>query len=230
MTCRIGEHRVHDGGSEVARDHDLLEESAEDQVGGAHHVDVAWVATDVELGDQLVGSDDRPGHQVREEREVQEGVDPRGGLEVAAVDVDDVGDRHEGEERDADGQDHLDQRHRQVQTEGARRVGRVDGEEAVVLEVQQRQQREAHRDPHRPSTRALLFLARNRERPQLRDQRDRREEPDERGIPPRVEDVARADHEQFPHERSRVEEPMAEEDHREEDGEVDGGEEHRQEL
>ncbi len=46
-------------------------------------------------------------------------------------------------------------------------------------------------------------------------------------VPPRVEDVARSDHEELPRERSWVQQPVAEEDHGEEDGEVDGGEEHR---
>src|SRR5207344_1633603 len=46
-------------------------------------------------------------------------------------------------------------------------------------------------------------------------------------VPPCVEDVARADHEELPREGPRVQEPVSEEHQAEEDREVDGGEEHR---
>ena len=85
------------------------------------------------IGDVAV-PDDRAGDQLRKEQQVQRGVH-RALLRdrVAAVDVDDVRDRVEGEERDADRQQHArhdDRLHAQRQEQ------RVDvvGEEVRVLE------------------------------------------------------------------------------------------------
>ena len=54
VTRGIAEHRVDDRRRQEARDHHLLEQAAEDQPRGAPDVDVPRVASDVELGDQLV--------------------------------------------------------------------------------------------------------------------------------------------------------------------------------
>ena len=76
MTRRVAEHRIDDLGGQEARDHDLLEQAPHDQPARARHVDPSRVAADVQLRDQLVRSHDRAGHQVREERQVQENVEP----------------------------------------------------------------------------------------------------------------------------------------------------------
>src|SRR3546814_2017663 len=55
--------------------------------------------------------DDRPGDELREERDVEQEIDRRPrGRDGAAMDVDDVGDALEGEEGDADRQDDLQER------------------------------------------------------------------------------------------------------------------------
>src|ERR1043166_4363524 len=64
------------------------------------------------LRQELRGTHDRAGDEVREKADVEQDVDQRGGrLERAVVDVNDIGERVEGEERDRDGQRHLDERH-----------------------------------------------------------------------------------------------------------------------
>ena len=58
----------------------------------------------VDLRHELAAAHDRAGDDVREERQVGREVEERPGLEVAAVDVDDVAEGLEREERDADRQ------------------------------------------------------------------------------------------------------------------------------
>ena len=227
VTRGIAEHRIDDRRRQEARHHHLLEQAAEDQPRGASDVDVPWVASHVELRDQLVRSHDRPGDQVREERQVQVEVDPARRLRVAPLDVHDVCDRHEREERDPDGQDHLEQRRAGVDAQSGEPVRHVDGEEAVVLEVRERGERGHDRDRHHESPPGRLLLLRDREPADLGDRADPRQQPHEVPVPPGVEDVARRDHEELPRQRARVQEPVAQEDQAEEDGEIDRGEEHR---
>ena len=106
-------------------------------------------------------------------------------------------------------------------------VRRVDREEAVVLEERERRERRHDGDRHHQSPAERVLLLRHGEPADLRHQADAREQPHEMPVPPRVEDVARADHEQLPRQGPRVQEPVSEEHQAEEDREVDGGEEHR---
>ena len=134
------EDLVDDPVREGVRDHDLQEQPGGDEGERAAGVDRPWVAGRLELGDQLAGPDDRAGNEVGEEREIGRELRERGRLEVTAVGVDHVADRHEGVERDPDRKHdraHLD---RQVDPEVRREaLGRVD-EEAVVLEVREHAQ------------------------------------------------------------------------------------------
>ena len=57
-----------------------------------------------------------------------------GGLRLAAVDVDHVRDRLEGEEGDPDRENDLDDRHRRPEAEGTEEVVDLGDEEAEVLE------------------------------------------------------------------------------------------------
>ena len=102
--------------------HGLLDQAADDQEkrrAGEHR---ARVARRAQLRQQLVGADDRAGHQVREEGLEDRHVAERGGPGLAAVDVDHVGDRLEGEERDADRQHDLEQRERRAEPDRVERV------------------------------------------------------------------------------------------------------------
>jgi len=180
-----------------------------------------------ELWDELVRSHDRSGDEMGEEGEVQEQVDPARDLEVAAVDVHDVGDRHERVERDPHRQHDLDQGRGDVQPERGGGVRDVDGEEAVVLEVEERSDRrgDAERQGHGSAIRPVLAI--DGDRRDLSDQGHGRKEEDVPPVPPAVEDVARRDHEWLPHPGVVVQPPVAEEDQTEEDREIRRGEEHR---
>ena len=94
----------------------------------------ARVARRAQLRQQLVGAHDRPGHEVREEGLEDRHVAERRGPRLAAVDVHHVGDRLEGEERDADRQDDLKQRQRRAEPDRVERVVDLVDEEAQVLE------------------------------------------------------------------------------------------------
>ncbi len=142
-----GEDLVHDRRGEVVRDHHLLEEARGDQVEGAARVDAPRIPRCVDLRDQLRGPDDRPCHEVREEREVHRELLEGRRLEVAAVRVDDVADRHEGVERDADRKHDRLQAERHVHADRRREVvGRRD-EEVVVLEVAEHREVAGERQP-----------------------------------------------------------------------------------
>ena len=81
---------------------DLLEEPPTDQPGGSNRVDRVGVSTTSQLGHELGDADDRTSDEVREEREVRGELRERHRLQLAPIDVDDVADRHEGEEGDPD--------------------------------------------------------------------------------------------------------------------------------
>ncbi len=84
----VGEDLVDDVRGQVARDHHLLEEPGGDQVEGSARVHPVRRAGRVQLRDELVRANDRPGDEVREEREVDGELLERRRLRVAAVDVD----------------------------------------------------------------------------------------------------------------------------------------------
>ncbi len=106
-----GEDRIDDLGRQVARHHDLLEESATDQPQRLDRRDPARVRGDRDLARHVGGSNDRAGDELGEERQEQCHVEQvhRFG-ELAPRHVDDVADGLEREERDADRQEDLEQR------------------------------------------------------------------------------------------------------------------------
>ena len=135
VLARGGEDLVDDRRGQVVRDHHLLEEPGRDEVEGPARVDAARVAGRVELGDQLGRPHDRAGDEVGEEREVDGELLERRRLEVAAVGVDDVADRHEGVEGDADREHDRLHLERHVEPDERGQVVARGDEEVVVLEV-----------------------------------------------------------------------------------------------
>ncbi len=85
-------------------------------------------------GSNSLAAHDRPGQEMREERDVDREVERLGRFELAAVDVDHVADRHEREEGDGDGQADLEQRDGAAKSHRVGDVVEVDRDEAVVLE------------------------------------------------------------------------------------------------
>ena len=59
----------------------------------------------------------------------------RDGCQPAAIDVDDVGDRVEGEERDRDRQRHVDEADRRIEAELVREGQRLGDEEVEIFEI-----------------------------------------------------------------------------------------------
>ena len=81
------------------------------------------------------GPHDRAGDEVREEGEVRRERPEARRREVAAIDVDDVADRHEREEGDADREEDRARLERHVDAREREEVVRRRDEEVVVLEV-----------------------------------------------------------------------------------------------
>ena len=156
-----GEHRIDDLAGEGVGDRDLLDQPEGDQRDPGADRDLGGSRGALELGKELARADDRPGDEVREEAQVDGGVDERGRLGVAALHVDDVGDRLEGEERDADRQQDRQQRQRQPEAERVEDVADVLDEERVVLEDAEYEQVKRYRDPADPLL-AVLVVARPR--------------------------------------------------------------------
>lgn len=124
---------VGEGGQGVGDEH-LLDEALH-EAGAAFGELVDGVGAVVELVDQVLEAQHRAGDQVREDRdeggEVDQVVGRRG---IAAVDVDDVADRLEGVEGDADRQQDVGQHERLHAERGDDLVEAVDAE-VGVLEV-----------------------------------------------------------------------------------------------
>ena len=140
------EDLVDDVRGQVVRDHDLHEQARADEEERAGRVDVARVARRLELRDELARAHDRPGDEMREEREVGGELRKRRRLEVAPVDVDDVADRHEREERDADRKHDRARFERDVDADEREQVVRRGREEVVVLEVAEQRHVAGDRD------------------------------------------------------------------------------------
>ena len=92
--------------ADIVRDHRLLHQAAEDEEKSlakrlAGHQRIA-----VDLRDEITCPHDRSRHQLREEGDVEEVIDPSPErLDPPPIDIDHVADALEGEERDTDGQE-----------------------------------------------------------------------------------------------------------------------------
>ena len=163
VLVRRPEDLVDDVRGQVVGDHHLHEEARADQEEGARGVDVARIPRRVELRDQLSGADDRSGDQMREEREVGGELPEAGRREVAAIDVDDVADRHEREEGDPDREDDRARLERDVDPERGEQVVRRRDEEVVVLEVAEQGEVPGERSDEEPLPRAGVPAGMDRE-------------------------------------------------------------------
>ena len=132
------EHGVGDVPAGVGQQ-DLLGE-AENEEGDAGGEALEGVFAEGQLLGQRLVADDRPGHQVgkqgHERREIGEGLGRR---RMAAVKVDDVGQRVEGVEGDADGQHHAQHPERLGPDGGQELVQRLRREHVVLEEAEEAQ-------------------------------------------------------------------------------------------
>ena len=224
---RRREDRVDDRGGQVVRDHDLLEHAPADQPGGAHRVDALAVASTPQLVFELRHPHDRTGHEVGEERQVDREVEQRDRFLLLAVDVDDVADGAEREERDPDRQSHLDQQRRRRQPHRLQDLQQRVDEEPVVLEEAEHDEVGADPDDHRDPGRPVGARPRHQVDHQVVDQRRAGDQQAEPGVPPPVEHVAGGQHEPTPGQRPIRDPPAHAEDDREEDRERHRREQHR---
>src|SRR5215211_5392760 len=138
LRARVGEgvveDRIHDASRKLVCDDGLLDEAAGYQEQARSGQNAPRVARHAQLGEQLVRPHDRSCDEVGEEGLQDRHVAERGRTGVAAIDVDDVGDRLEGEERDPDRQDDLQQRERRPEPKRVEEVVDLGDEEAEVLE------------------------------------------------------------------------------------------------
>ena len=126
------EHGVRDVPAGVCQQ-DFLGE-AENEKGDARGEALESVLAEGQLCGEGLVANDRPGHQVGEQgherREIGEGL---GGRRVAAIKVNDVGQRVEGVERDADGQDDA-QHPERLGADGCQKLVQRLRREHVILE------------------------------------------------------------------------------------------------
>ena len=153
---RLVEDAVHEVERDVVRDDRLLEQSREDQEDSRpeHRARNHRVAAD--LRDEVACADDRAGHELREEREVEEVFQPvRKGLELAAVDVDRVAHRLEDEERDADRQEDV----LELEESGPEHLVGDLHQEVGVLEVAEHAEIDRHAQGYECTSDAASFGA-----------------------------------------------------------------------
>ncbi len=192
-----GEAVVGEGGQGVGDEH-LLDEALH-EAGAAFGELVDGVGAVVELVDQVLEAQHRAGDQVREDRdeggEVDQVVGRRG---IAAVDVDDVADRLEGVEGDADRQQDVGQHERLHAERGDDLVEAVDAE-VGVLEVPEHAEVDHHAEdqPALRGTGAYAGGADAQADPVVEDG-DPGEQQEEVHPPPGVEHVAGDQQQQVP--------------------------------
>ena len=113
------------------------------------------------LLEERLGAHDRPGDEMRKEADVEQDVDQRARRrELPAVDVDDVGQRVEGQERDRDRQRRPRRRaDRACQPRLSARLIERGGEEVIVLETAEHAEIDDDAEPEHRAPRAARRAA-----------------------------------------------------------------------
>ena len=114
----------------------------------------------LELRHEIGGAHDRAGDELREERLEQREIDEVARRrDDAVIDVEDIGDALEREERDADRQDHLEDRDLALEPGRAQHVVQRRDEELEILEEAEHDEHDGDADPGGPFPRPLGFVA-----------------------------------------------------------------------
>ena len=131
---------VGDGG-EVVGDEDFFEEAPEDEMQAGGDFGGGDGARLGDLGEEGVGALDGSGDEVGEVEDAEEEVEERvGGVDLAAIDIDGVGEGLEGVKGDADGEDDLKGEGTDLDAEGGKEGVEVGGEEVEVFEEAEEEQ------------------------------------------------------------------------------------------
>jgi len=147
---RHPEHGVDDRPRQEVGQHDLLHEPDRDERHAGAELHVGGIPRRGELGQELPRAHDRPGHEVREERQVDRRVEQGCRRDEPAAHVHDVGDRLEGEEAHPHRQREREQRQGQAEPQRVEHPVDVGGEEAVVLEEAEDAEVDRHRQRDDP--------------------------------------------------------------------------------
>ncbi len=133
---RVGEDGIDEAHREIVGDHHLLEQAAEDQQHVLAEGEIAGSRRRSELRQELVRAHDRPGDEMREETDVEHDVERRArGRQAPAIDVDDVGNRVKGQERDRHRQGDVDEADRRVQPQRMGERENLRDEEVEIFEI-----------------------------------------------------------------------------------------------
>lgn len=149
---RIFEDTVNEGDGEVVGEDKFFEEAVHDPEDGDAELAAREEEGLVELGDELVGTDDGACHELGEEGGVEAKVeDVVGVLHFAFIDIDDVADVLKGEEADAYGEEDGVSDGIMGGSNGVEDVG----EEVGILEVAEHAEVDDHAEDHEPEAVAL---------------------------------------------------------------------------
>ena len=191
LLCRSIETHVDIGRAGVGH-HDLLEHAPEDE---AHAVAPLLVGEGPGRGDlreQVGGPFYGPRDKLREEGDKgTKGDGVTGGLEVAPIDVDGVGEGLEGVEGDADGQDDLQGGGVHGDAKGLPGRDPVLDEEVGVLEVAEDAEVDGEGDPQPPFLPRFVRRLFNADADEEVDDGGEGNQPEEAPVPPAVEDIRR---------------------------------------
>src|SRR5690606_33740062 len=145
---------------------------------------------------------------------------------MAAIDVDHIGNALEGEEGDADRQDHLHEGQVALETRTLQQRRKRCQEEAVILEEAEYRETGGNGKPHDELAKAHALRMRNREARQIIDERREEEETQKAPVPPAIEEIACAEQHELPELQRTAHGPADREDDQKEDAELYGRKKH----
>ena len=207
--------------ADEVRDHDLLDEASCDQQCRSACFDSVRCSTRPELRKELRGPNDRPGDKLGKEREVHGEIEQRRRSCLLAMDIDDIADRLEGEERDTDRQDDVECG--SLEPEG---ILQARHEEAVVLEHAEHGEIEDHSRSRESLAAYRLGLTVHRNCGYLVDQDHEGEKAEETPVPVAVEHGRGGEDQDLPRRGASTQRPAEGQHHGEEHRERERGKEH----
>ena len=189
MLCRSIEAHVDVGRTGVGDD-DLLEHAPEDETHAVAPLLVSKGAGRGDLRQEVGGALDGPRDKLGKERDECGKCDGvAGGLEVAPIDVDGVGEGLEGVEGDADGQDDLQGGGVHGDAEAVPGGDPVLDEEVGVLEVAKDAKVDGERNPETTLLALPVIGLFDADADEVVDEGGEGDEPEEAPVPPAIEDV-----------------------------------------
>ena len=212
---------------EVVGDDDLLDETPEDQITTFVEllkIEAPWF---FDLRQEGRRPHDRPGDQMREERDEGGELDEVARwFGVASIDVDHIAHRLERIERNADRQNYVEMPMRALDPHLRQHRFEAVDEEIRVLEIAEHSQIERHAQGDERFALSLIFNAIDRHAAEVIHHGREDQKPEEPPIPTRVEIVARGEQNQVLNAQPTAGRPIYREEDREEISELKSIKEH----